>query len=51
MGFGHDKIHSEFYRDPASVGDIRHPASGLANCRLAVLTHDVVDSTQHYNPK
>ena len=24
--------------DPASVGDVRHPASGLANCRLAVLT-------------
>ena len=24
--------------DPASVGDVRHPASGLAQCRLALLT-------------
>ena len=26
------------FRYPASVGDVRHPASGLAQCRLALLT-------------
>ena len=34
--------------DPASVGDVRHPASCLANCRRAVLTLDILQKVCGY---
>ena len=36
------------FLDPASVGDVRHPASGLANCRLAVLTPYTLEACHNF---
>jgi len=37
--------------DPASVGDVRHPASGLAQCRLALLTRTSAGQVPFWVPK
>ena len=39
------------FRYPASVGDVRHPASGLAQCRLALLTSSLASSAGASNPE